>query len=111
MNPPLPPHDPLHRLLRAAAAGAPPQQDAGDHAPPFGFETRVLAAVRASRRHTDAGVFGSVFRKALASAAAVMLLTLGFGYDALADYASLFGEPDAAVLHLADNVAPASLAD
>ena len=79
------PQHQLQRLLKAAAQAAPPENDA----PPFGFETRVLARWRSAPAIDSGQILASLFRRAIICAGVLMLLTIALTYQDLTGSASL----------------------
>ena len=94
-------NDRLDRLLRAAGAEATPAESA-DSKPPFGFETRVLATLAATRASARNNVFDLVFRQALISAAAVLCVSIGLNYRALTSFGMALYHPDAQLVRLTE---------
>lgn len=88
---------PLDHLLQAAAKS--PAEPAAEM--PFGFNTRVLATLRATA-HDDAREFTSLIRRALAVSAALMFVATGFAYPALRQAAEL-REPSTNAYAVADS--------
>lgn len=68
--------DPLQRLFRAAAT-APRESPA---APAPALENRALSSWRAAAGEDDLVVLASLFRGAVACAACVMVLSIGWGW-------------------------------
>ena len=102
----------LDRLLRSAALSARPASAelTANPEPPFGFETRVLAAIRASGTDTNpTSVFGAVFRRALVGAGTLMLFSIGLSYGALTEFAAVLHEPEVQAMQLTRSEVSASL--
>jgi len=73
--------DPLDRLLSAAAQAREPVADAE---PPFGMETRVLAAWRTAMNEDPDDDWMAAFRPLIAVATGIMLLCIALNFATLA---------------------------
>jgi len=73
-------NDSLDRLLHIAASSP---ADAKTPEPPFGFETRVLAAWRAATSEDEGAGWRAAFRPAIVIAGTAALLSVAFSWPSL----------------------------